>query len=301
MKILLTGALGFIGRNFVLHRPKNWQVFALDKISDVGFQNKCINTCFYKVDLTSKKDVQRLAKKIDVKFDACLFLAANGDPALSVPDPLWDLQMTTETLINTAAAFNITKLIYLSSGTVYEGNTGIVTSKTTVNPTLPYATSHQAAEQYTRFFQRTGKVKEYIVIRFFGAYGPFEPPRKIYTKLVKSLGAHQQPEFTIRGDGKNLIDAMYVEDAIKAFEKIILSKEKNLTIDLCKGDHYSITRLVKTAAKTFGLSVKIKYQGSVPEYNLFYASSEEFKKTYHFSPKTSLKDGLKKLYQYYAQ
>jgi nucleoside-diphosphate-sugar epimerase len=301
VKILLTGGLGFIGKNFLIGRPKNWQVTSLDLVSDPAFEKKVLNTKFYQVDLTNVSALKKVAGKIKSKFDACLYLAANGDPALSVPDPLWDLRMTTETLINVVGAFDISKLIYLSSGAVYDGNKGLIHPHSLVDPKLPYAISHKAAEEYTRFFKSSGKVNDYVVIRFFGAYGPHEPKRKIYSNLVKAFGLRHESEFTIRGDGKNLIDAMEVSDAVAGLAKVIQAKKANLTIDFCKGEHPTITQLVRRAAETFDQKVKIKYEGRVPEYNNFYASNREFEKIFGFRPKISLEQGLKRLYRFYNE
>jgi len=294
MKILLTGGLGFIGKNFLLHRPREWQVVSLDIVEDNQFQKIIQNAKFFKINLTDDIKVKRLAQKLP-SFDVCLHLAANGDPALSVPEPLWDLRSTTETLINVCQNFKIKKLIYLSSGAVYNGNKGFVNPKTKIDPILPYAISHYAAEQYVRFFKQSGIIKEYVIIRFFGAYGPYEPPRKIYTKLVKEFTIERKNEFVIRGNGQNLIDAMYIEDAVAGLVKVIKSPKANLTIDFCKGDHPNINQLVKEAAEIFNIKVKIKHEGQVPEYNQFYASNKEFEKLFGFRAKISLEEGLRKL------
>ena len=294
MKILLTGGLGFIGKNFLLHRPSDWQVFALDKTEDKNFQKKIKNAKFFKVELMDKNMVRILAKKMP-NFDVCLHLAANGDPALSVADPLWDLRSTTETLINVGVNFDIKKLIYLSSGAVYDGSRGLISKRTVVNPLLPYAISHLAAENYCQYFQKSGKIKEYLIIRFFGAYGPYEPSRKIYTNLVKAFGVKKQREFIIRGNGKNLIDAMFIEDAVKGIVAAISSKKTNLTVDFCKGDHPTVNQLVQGAASVFNIKVGIKHHGQVPEYNQFYASPKEFEKLFGFRPEISFDEGLKKL------
>lgn len=297
MKVLLTGALGFIGKNFLLHRPKSWQIVALDLIEDKKFQAQITNTQFYKIDLTNKEKVQTLSKNFP-KFDACLYLAANGDPAISVGELLRDLQATTETLINVGTSFRISKLIYLSSGAVYDGNTGLVTNKTIVNPTLPYSISHKASEDYVRYFQKSGKIKSYVIIRFFGAYGPHEPERKIYTKFVKAFGIEKNPKYVIHGDGNNLIDAMYAEDAVLGFSKVITASKTNLTIDFCKGDHPNITTLVKQVARIFKIEADIAYEKTVPEYNNFYASPRKFYEIFHFKPSISLQEGIIKLYEH---
>lgn len=300
MKILLTGALGFIGKNFLLHRPKNWQIFALDLVEDKNFQKLIPNTNFFKIDLSDKTKVRQLAEGLP-HFDVCIHLAANGDPALSVVDPFADLQATGQTLINVGTNFAISKLIYVSSGAVYDGNAGLVTVKTVVRPQLPYSISHLAAEDYVRFFAKSGQIKNYVILRFFGAYGPYEPPRKIYTKLVQSLAIKKEKTFMTHGDGQNLIDAMYIDDGIQGLGKVILSKKANLTVDFCKGDHLTINALVEEAAKIFDCNVKIKHEGVVPEYIEFHASGKKFNQMFNFEPQVSLKEGLKKLYQFYEK
>ena len=50
-------------------------------------------------------------------------------------------------------------------------------------------------------------------MRFFGAYGPYEPLRKITTRFLTAVKRGDR-EFTLRGDGRNLIDFMYVDDAV---------------------------------------------------------------------------------------
>lgn len=298
MKILLTGGLGFIGKNFIKNRPRNWHVTSLDIIEDKKFQSGTFNTRFYKVDLASSSSVEKLSRRIKEKFDVSLILAANGDPALSVKDPLWDLKMTTVTLINTLTCFRIEKCVYLSSGAVYDGYKGRIGPEKPIIATLPYALSHKLAEDYVRYYERAKIIKHYTIIRFFGAYGPFEPERKIYTKLVRSLAIKGQEEFTIKGDGYNLIDAMYVKDAISGLVKVIESKKTDLIADFCKGEHPTISKLVLEAAQVFGKKIKIKHEGSVPEYNRFYASNSLFEKYYKFKPKTNLKDGLQELKEY---
>ena len=302
MKILLTGGLGFIGKNFLLHRPKEWQIVSLDLKLDKIFQKAIKNlpagkagTRFFKINLSDSDKVKALAQKLEENFDICLHLAANGDPALSMPDPLWDIRSTTETLINVGVNFDIKKLIYLSSGAVYDGSRGLISKRTVVNPLLPYAISHLAAENYCQYFQKSGKIKEYLIIRFFGAYGPYEPSRKIYTNLVKAFGVKKQREFIIRGNGKNLIDAMFIEDAVKGIVAAISSKKTNLTVDFCKGDHPTVNQLVQGATSVFNIKFGIKHHGQVPEYNQFYASPKEFEKLFGFRPEISFDEGLKKL------
>ena len=60
---------------------------------------------------------------------------------------------------------------------------------------MPYAVSRLACEHYIKAFQKQGDVGSYTLLRFFGAYGPHEPSRKIYTRLAQALALEKQDEF----------------------------------------------------------------------------------------------------------
>jgi len=254
MKLIVTGASGFIGTNLILGAPRDWDVVALyhessgfpDFVKARGLDHvKAIG-----VDLTRPETFEGAFEGLSCEFDACVYLAANGDPAISTRDPLLDISKTTCTLVNFLEYFRIGRFIYMSSGAVYDGLKGRVSPRSNIDPTLPYSISNQAAEQYIKFYALNKKtVTGYVILRFFGAYGPFEPGRKIYTKLTRAFGMEGRNTFTIRGNGENLIDAMYVGDAVEALISVIRSTGKNVTVDFCSGTPLTINELVMEAAR----------------------------------------------------
>jgi len=299
LKVIITGASGFIGKNLVLKSPKTWEIFALyNQTSDFPqfIESHRLNHITpIKCDLTSTVEIEKMVKQASKHFDACIYLAANGDPALSVEKPLLDLKLTTDTVINFLSSVEVRRFIYFSSGAVYEGRSGFVSPEVGVNPVIAYAISHLASEQYIRFFMHRGNIGEYVILRFFGAYGPYEPERKIYTKLVRAFCLEGKNEFTVRGDGENLIDAMYIDDAIEGILKVMESGKNNLTADFCSGAPLTVNALVKTAGALFQKQeVRLQHEGSVPEYNCFHASPETMDELFGFRPRVSLQEGLTK-------
>lgn len=299
MKIAVTGASGFIGRNLLLNIPSSWDVFAFYN-TDASFfqfldryQLKHIHAVA--CDLTCEQAVQEAARGLGT-VDACVYLSANGDPALSARQPLADLQKNTLALVNFLNHVQIGRFIFFSSGAVYDGLHGDVSPETAVAPRLPYAISKLAAEHYIKFFRNQGQMREYIILRFFGAYGPFEPERKIYTRMVRAFGLEGKREYPVRGDGRNLIDAMYVDDTIEGVMRVLNGSAKDLTIDFCSGQAVTIDEIVKAAAAVFTQEeIRIIHQGAVPEYIDFRASGEAMQKHFGFKPRTPLSIGLKKL------
>jgi UDP-glucose 4-epimerase len=300
LNVLVAGASGFLGRNLLASAPRDWQIVALYN-QDTTFPTYLRSienpqfTC-EKCDLTDEKAVASLAEDIGRSFDACVFLAANSDPARSIESPRYDWMANVGTLVNVLDTFKFNRFVFLSSGAVYDGNRGDVSPDTVLIPRLPYAISKLACEHYIRSYHKKGTLQNYLILRFFGAYGPYEPARKIYSRLVKTFCIRKEQEFTVRGNGKNLIDAMYVSDAVQAFTKAVLSDADGLTLDLCHGSPLPIDELVLCAARTFGIrNVKINHVGEVAEYIQFRASPEEARRILNTHPKVSLENGLRRL------
>ena len=299
MNLVVTGASGFIGHNVLLRAPRDWNVYAvyhstsgLDAfVAEHGLTNVTPVRC----NLLSEADVAALAKTIGAKPDAMLYLAANGDPAASSEKPRWDLESNTVAFVNTLEHCPADHVVYVSSGAVYDGLNGAVTPSTPVFPKLPYAISKLASEQYLQFFcERRGSVASYVNVRFFGAYGPYEAARKITTKWLQAL-ARGERLFPIRGDGKNLIDFMYVDDAVDGFLALVKAKGERLTVDFASGTPVSINDIVATMASNLGVALTVRHEGTVAEYIEFRSADPTMRERFGFAPTVSFADGLNRL------
>jgi len=298
MRVVITGAGGFIGKNLLLGLSGDHQLLALargGKVPDFIARHSLESVTVREGDLNDERFLEEAAGEWGEEPDAVIYLAGNGDPAYSVTHPRDDLRDTVRGFLSFGRYFHPRRLIYFSSGAVYDGISGPVSPSFRLDPRLPYAIGKLACEQYLKFFQRSGSIGNYIILRFFGAYGPYEPPRKIYTKLVRSFLLEKKREFTIRGDGKNLIDAMFVDDTVRALELVLKADAANRVVDFCVGKPFTIRELVEEAARVFEVPVEINFTGEVPEYIDFRPSPEEMKELFGFTPRVPLAEGLKKL------
>jgi len=301
MRLLVTGASGFLGKNLLLSLPKETDLTAV-YFRSTEFRAFLRTTGLAHVravraDLSQPEGVEAVVA--EGPFDACVFLAANGDPALSVEQPALDLASNCATLVNFLERCSLGTLVFLSSGAVYDGLRGAVSSDSCPRPRLPYAVSKLAAERYVEHFRSRGKVGRAVVVRFFGAYGPHEPPRKVYTKLVRRFGIQRGRRFTIRGDGQNLIDAMYVTDAVRALRMILDDPPTDRPVfDLCSGRPLTLTELVVRAASAFGVVPEIAYEGEVPEHIEFRSVDRTMADHFGFAPTVELEAGLRLLHDH---
>ena len=148
--------------------------------------------------------------------------------------------------------------------------------------------------RYLEHFASSGRIKNLTIVRFFGAYGPFEAERKIYGRLVRQFGLKQDPRFTVRGNGRNLIDAMYIDDAIRAIRLLLCNPNADGIIDLSSRNPLTLGELVRQAGEAFGLEPQITFEGKVPEYIEFFSTDKSMWDKYTFLPQIGLNEGLQR-------
>jgi UDP-glucose 4-epimerase len=302
MRLIVTGASGFIGRNVLLRAPRDWHVFALYHrsadfeafVAGHGLSHVTPVRC----NLLDADDVRAMTHRVGRHADAVLYLAANGDPAASVDRPRHDLESNTVALVNFLEQCPVDHLVYVSSGAVYDGLAGAVSPGAAVNPRLPYAISKLACEHYVRFFaERRKSVASVITVRFFGAYGPHEPARKITTRWLLAIAAGAC-EFVVRGDGRNLIDFMYIDDAVEGFLMLVQAHGTTATIDFASRTPLTVNEAVEAMTRALGVEATIRHQGEAAEYIQFRSVDSTMRDRFGVAPRVAFDAGMKRLAEF---
>jgi len=296
MKLLLTGASGFIGKNFLELAPKDIQIVGIynssrdiqNFVSEKGLNNVKL----YKCDLTDKNETEKLFKKIGENFEYCIFLAGNVNVPLSKADPKKDFEITVGSLINTLQNCKFGRFIYMSTAGVYDGIKGEVDVNTKLAPVVPYCVSKLKAEENVKLYATKGNIKEYVILRFGGAFGKYSKKSKFMAKLVEDIYVNDKKCIEIYGDGTNMINVMYAKDVVKALLTALKSAKSDLICNLAL-KNMTITETVNRVAKIFGKEVEIKYIPKIESQKyITFTYESDFDGVFNFEPDYSFDKGI---------
>ena len=215
MKILVTGAAGFIGSHVVDLLSKDHEILALDNLSTGKRENIDPKIQFAKCDITAFFDL--LGEMYDFEPQAVIHLAAQSAIMTSIENPIRDAHhniMGTLNVIHACQKMGINRLIFSSTSAVYNIHEVVYPLKetTSLKPESPYGISKLAAESYVRL-----QMPEGIILRFGNVYGPRQVPigeNQVIPRMIKHFKNGDQ--FFIHGDGKQKRDFVYVGDVARA-------------------------------------------------------------------------------------
>ncbi|HNY12790.1 MAG TPA: NAD-dependent epimerase [Candidatus Wallbacteria bacterium] len=247
MKILITGAAGFIGFHLVstlIGRGDN--VVGIDNVNDYydvflkharlsehginiadieygrGVESsKYSNYTFIKSDISDREGVIKLFK--DGKFDAVCNLAAQAGVRYSITNPFAYVDSNINGFINIleAARHNpVRHLVYASSSSVYGLNERMPfsTSHNVDHPISLYAASKKANELMAHTYSHLYGIP-LTGLRFFTVYGPWGRPDMAYFKFTKAILEKKAIDVYNFGDLKR--DFTYIDDIVSAVTKVI--------------------------------------------------------------------------------
>lgn len=263
MRIIITGATGFIGKPTTKELQKAHTLLPLpSKLCDITRKQECAET---------------ISK---IKEADCIFHAAGtANLADSYKNPKKDIEINvngTKNILEACRINNIPWIIYTSSASVYSAH-GIIKETDKTNPISPYGQSKLKAELLIKKYCKQYSIN-YTILRYFNIYGIGETTKNshIIPQIYKSIYKRIPIKLTSTGEQKR--DFINIKDTAK-INKIILEKKiKNETINIGTGIGTSINNLISTIEKELKTRAIIDYISKESPPDTFIADTSKLKK-----------------------
>jgi UDP-glucuronate 4-epimerase len=306
MKILITGAAGFIGSHLceLLLKSGN-DVCGFDNFDpyyDISIKEDNVSRLeqfpqfqLVRGDIRDAAAIDELWRKFHPDRVVHLAARAGVRPSIAEPALYSEVNITSSIHIFEAARRHGTPVVFASSSSVYGGSDRVPYSEKdpVSNPISPYAASKRAGELMAATYFHLYKIP-IICLRFFTVYGPRQRPDMAIHKFAKSLLTDQP--ITLFGDGSTARDYTYVGDIVQG---IMASIERAPQLgyeifNLGNGRTVQLLELVQLLEKITGKTASIHWEQMQPgDVLLTSADISHAEKLLHYHPQTPIEIGLK--------
>ena len=232
MKILLTGAAGFIGMTTALRLlARGDEVVGLDSLNDyydVSLKESRLKRLlplpgfrFIKMDVADRVDMARLFAL--EKFERVIHLAAQAGVRYSIQNPLAYADSNLTGFVNVLEGCRhneVQHLVYASSSSVYGGNTKMPFSEhdSVDHPVSLYAASKKANELMAHTYSHLYRLPT-TGLRFFTVYGPWGRPDMAYFLFARAILAGEP--IKVFNHGKMQRDFTFVDDIVEGVLRVV--------------------------------------------------------------------------------
>jgi len=309
MNILVTGGLGFIGSNFILHLIQNHpdikiinvdaEVLGSNKKNLTHLKNK--NYKYVKGNITNKK----LLKKLIPRVDSVINFAAEShvDRSISNSEPFLKSNILGVYSILDTIRKNSkkTKFLQISTDEVFGSKSkGSAKEEDIFHPSNPYSASKASAELIIESYLKTYDL-DIMITRCTNNFGPRQFPEKLIPKtIIRSIKNLKIP---IYGTGKNIRDWLYVEDHCDAITKVLLNGKNGESYNISGNNLLSNIKLVKKILKNLDQPEElIDYVIDRPGHDLRYSlDSSKIRHKLGWKPKQKFDKSLSETIDWYLK
>lgn len=262
MKILVTGAAGFIGSNFMhqqLSEHPEDDYVALDLLTYAGNIKNLDGLKdnphfkFVKMDICDRDAIYDLFEK--EKFDIVVNFAAESHVDRSIENPEIFLSTNiigTSVLMDASIKYGVSRYHQISTDEVYgdlplDRKDLFFRENTPLRTSSPYSSSKASADLLVGAYHRTYGLNTSIS-RCSNNYGPYQFPEKMIPLMIHN--AENNIKLPVYGEGKNVRDWLHVYDHCTAIDLIMRKGESGCVYNVGGHNERANIEVVKTILKT---------------------------------------------------
>jgi UDP-glucuronate 4-epimerase len=330
MKILVTGAAGFIGFHTVKHfAEKGNRVVGIDNINtyydvelkyarlaETGIRKELIKNHqsvestmnpiyrFIKADLQDKVFIDKLFA--NEHFDVVCHLAAQAGVRHSIENPYAYINSNIIGFMNILEAcrfYPVKHLVYASSSSVYGMNKKVPYSESDQvdSPVSLYAASKRSNELMAHTYSKLYNIPT-TGVRFFTVYGPWGRPDMAPFLFMDSI-VNQKP-IKVFNYGKLSRDFTYIDDIIEGLSVIInhapVGEIPNKIYNIGAGRPVQLLDFIVAIENVTGkTAIKQMVEMQPGDVYQTYADTTALEQELHYKPHISILEGISKLYNWH--
>jgi dTDP-glucose 4,6-dehydratase len=311
MRILVTGAAGFIGSNFVLYwleRHPDDHVVAYDLLTYAGNRENLVGTeekvPFVQGDIADLDLAEQTLREHDI--EAVVNFAAESHNSLAVVDPGLFARtnvLGTQLLLEAARHVGLSRFHHVSTCEVYgdlpleSGDT--FTEESPYRPRTPYNASKAAADHYVRAYHETYELPVTIT-NCSNNYGPFQFPEKVIPLFVTN--ALDDKPLPMYASTQNRREWLHVRDHCRAIDLALEKGVEGETYNVGSGIEASIEEIADRVLDLTGKPASLK--SIVPDRpghdRRYLLDSSKVERDLGWKPEIGFEEGLRETVEWYA-
>ncbi len=310
MKILVTGGLGFIGSNFILHVFKNYpeiEIINLDagligsnkqNLKEIENSDRYM---FVAGNINDKEAVEPIINQVD----GVINFAAESHVDRSIFDSkpfLVSNIMGVYTLLDIIRKKKPeVKFLQISTDEVFGSlSSGYAKEKDVFRPSNPYSASKASAELIIESYSKTYGI-DVLITRCTNNFGPRQFPEKVIPKTI--IRAQKNMKIPIYGTGKNIRDWLYVDDHCDAIMRVFLNGKSGNSYNISDSNELTNIELVEKVLEHLNKSKDLIYfVEDRPGHDLRYGiDSSKIRNELGWKPKHSVDENLETTISWYLE
>lgn len=312
--ILITGAAGFIGANFVEYFTKkhpDYNIIVVDKLTYAGNLDNLKKVedkiTFIQADICDFEKMKEIFEKYDI--NGVIHFAAESHVDNSIKNPFIFTHTNvigTHTMLETAKQKwkegSKNKFVHISTDEVYGslGEEGYFTENSQIMPSSPYSSSKASSDLIALAYEQTYKMN-INVTNCSNNYGPYQHNEKLIPHMIK-LAINNQ-KLPVYGEGLNIRDWLYVEDHCEAIDLVYHKGISGQRYNIGGHNERRNIDIVKLILQRLGKSEDlIEHVADRKGHDYRYAiDPTKIKSELGWEPKTKFEDGIVKTIDWYIE
>ena len=310
MKVLVTGAAGFIGMHVSkLLLARGDEVVGIDNLNDYYDPQlkrdrlaQLPGLRFIRMDIADRRSIEELFE--NEGFEAVINLAAQPGVRYSLENPHAYVEANIVGFTNILEGcrhHRVGHLVYASSSSVYGGNTKLPYSErdSVDHPVSLYAATKKANELMAHTYSHLFEIPT-TGLRFFTVYGPWGRPDMALFRFTQAM--LEGKPIDVYNRGRLTRDFTYIDDIAEGVVRVLDRPSKYQVFNIGNHDPVRLLDYIEAIEDALGIKAQKNFlpmqQGDVLD---TFADVSALEAWTGFRPRTPVKEGVKRFVEWYRE